>query len=92
MKVGLISDTHSHIDEKIVKHLKGCDEIWHAGDIGDLKVTDELDKIILHRFILQPVKIHSRGAKNAPILLFVDGQLCRLCVSNDGTLLNSKLK
>ena len=45
MKVGLLSDTHSHIDEKIVKHLDGCDEIWHAGDIGDLKVTDELEKI-----------------------------------------------
>ena len=44
MKIGLLSDTHSHIDERITKHLEGCDEIWHAGDIGSLEVTDELKK------------------------------------------------
>ena len=32
------------MDERIFPHLKECDEIWHAGDIGDLKVTDELKK------------------------------------------------
>jgi putative phosphoesterase len=45
MRIGLLSDTHSHIDERVMKHLKGCDEIWHAGDIGDLHVTDKLAKI-----------------------------------------------
>ena len=45
MKIGLLSDTHSHIDERITKHLEGCDEIWHAGDIGSLEVTDELKKL-----------------------------------------------
>jgi putative phosphoesterase len=45
MRIGLISDTHGHIDNKVLKHLEGCDEIWHAGDIGDLSVTDALSKI-----------------------------------------------
>lgn len=45
MKIGLLSDTHSHIDERVLKHLKDCDEIWHAGDIGSLHVTDELREI-----------------------------------------------
>lgn len=33
-KIGLISDTHHHLDPFIFEHFKDCDEIWHAGDIG----------------------------------------------------------
>jgi putative phosphoesterase len=45
LRIGLLSDTHGHMDDRILHHLKGCDEIWHAGDIGDLAVTDQLAKI-----------------------------------------------
>jgi putative phosphoesterase len=45
MKIGLLSDTHSYLDERIAHHLTGCDEIWHAGDIGNLQVTDKLQEI-----------------------------------------------
>ena len=41
-KILLLSDTHSHIDEKILKYVHLADEVWHAGDIGDLKVTDTI--------------------------------------------------
>ena len=34
-RIGLISDTHGFLDEKIFDHFKDCDEIWHAGDFGD---------------------------------------------------------
>ena len=44
-RIGLLSDTHSHLDERMKNHLQGCDEIWHAGDIGNIHVTDELSKI-----------------------------------------------
>jgi putative phosphoesterase len=40
----LLSDTHSYMDERILEFASHADEIWHAGDIGDLKVTDELTK------------------------------------------------
>lgn len=36
-KIVLISDNHSYIEDGLTEHLKECDEIWHAGDIGDLK-------------------------------------------------------
>lgn len=39
-KILLLSDTHSYIDNDILKYIKQADEVWHAGDIGDLKVTD----------------------------------------------------
>lgn len=45
MKIGLISDTHSYWDEAILDHLKGCDEIWHAGDIGNQEVADQLEAL-----------------------------------------------
>ena len=41
-RIGLLSDTHGWLDPRLHDHFAGCDEIWHAGDIGDLAVTDEL--------------------------------------------------
>ena len=42
MKIGLLSDTHSFCDKKIYNYFKDVDEIWHAGDIGDIQVLDDL--------------------------------------------------
>ncbi len=44
-KILLLSDTHSFIDEKILKYVRLADEVWHAGDIGNLAVTDEIKKL-----------------------------------------------
>ena len=44
-KILLLSDTHSYIDDDILKYVKQADEVWHAGDIGDLSVTDSIKKI-----------------------------------------------
>ena len=44
-KILLLSDTHSHIDDQILKHVDYADEVWHAGDIGDLSVTDTIQKL-----------------------------------------------
>jgi len=43
-KILLLSDTHSYIDEQILKHVKHADEVWHAGDIGTLEVTNKIKK------------------------------------------------
>lgn len=40
-KIGLISDTHSYLDDAVFKHFDQVDEIWHAGDFGD-HVADQL--------------------------------------------------
>lgn len=44
-KILLLSDSHSYIDDDIIKYVKQADEVWHAGDIGDLTVTDEIQKL-----------------------------------------------
>jgi len=42
VKIGLLSDTHGDLDQRIFHYFKDVDEIWHAGDIGSLKVIDLL--------------------------------------------------
>lgn len=44
-KILLLSDTHSYIDDQILKFVKQADEVWHAGDIGNLKVTDAIQNL-----------------------------------------------
>ena len=44
-KILLISDTHSFLDEKLFKHIDEADEVWHAGDIGNIDLTDKLKKL-----------------------------------------------
>ena len=42
MKFGLLSDTHGWIHPRLFDHFEGCDEIWHAGDIGNIETADKL--------------------------------------------------
>ena len=44
-RIALLSDTHNYLDPKIFKYFETCDQIWHAGDIGSISITDELSKI-----------------------------------------------
>ena len=41
-KIGIVSDTHSFIDEKLINFFNNCDIVFHAGDIGDISVYDQL--------------------------------------------------
>lgn len=43
-KIGIISDTHSFWDDRYLIHFKDCDEIWHAGDICDVSIIEQLAK------------------------------------------------
>ncbi len=45
MKIGVISDTHGYVHPKVFSFFEDCAEIWHAGDIGDTNVLDELKLI-----------------------------------------------
>ena len=44
-KIGILSDTHSCWDDRFALHFKGCDEIWHAGDVGDIDVIRRLEGV-----------------------------------------------
>lgn len=42
MRIGILSDTHGFFDEHLASYLRECDEVWHAGDIGDMSVLKAL--------------------------------------------------
>lgn len=58
MRIGVISDTHSYLDDKVFKYFEQCQQVWHAGDIGDAAVTDRLRE----RFDLKAVYGNIDGA------------------------------
>jgi len=43
-RIGLISDTHNYLDENVFEHFKDCDEVWHAGDFGNIDIAVQLMK------------------------------------------------
>jgi len=45
LQIGLLSDTHGYLPDRIKEFLSSCDEIWHAGDIGSLQVLKSLQAI-----------------------------------------------
>jgi putative phosphoesterase len=45
IRIALLSDTHNYLDSNIFKYFDSCDQIWHAGDIGTIAITDQLLKI-----------------------------------------------
>lgn len=45
MEIGLISDTHGFLDPRVEEAFSDCDEIWHAGDVGDVAIIDRLAAI-----------------------------------------------
>jgi len=44
-KIGILSDTHSCWDDRFATHFAGCDEIWHAGDVGCLDTLQRLKAV-----------------------------------------------
>lgn len=44
-KILLISDTHNYLDPALIKHIVNADEVWHAGDIGEISLCNEITKL-----------------------------------------------
>lgn len=61
-RIGLLSDTHGFFDGAIFEHFKSCDEIWHAGDVGNIEWLNELS-----------IGLKSRGL--TPLLRGVSGNI-----------------
>ena len=45
-RIGILSDTHGCWDDRYALHFNDCDEVWHAGDIGDYTVIERLQEIV----------------------------------------------
>jgi putative phosphoesterase len=94
LTVGLISDTHSFLDPTVFDHFKDCDEIWHAGDIGEEGVLLRLAKF-------KPIKavfgnIDDRDLRlQLPEDLFFEAENLRILITHIGATppgYNSRIK
>lgn len=45
-RIGILSDTHGYWDDRFAAYFKDCDEVWHAGDIGDYSIIERLQEIV----------------------------------------------
>ncbi|MCM1349546.1 MAG: metallophosphatase family protein [Firmicutes bacterium] len=64
-RIGLLSDTHSCWDSRYALHFQGCDEIWHAGDIGDATILRQLEEIAPVRAVRGNID-HGEVARRCP--------------------------
>ena len=62
-RIGLISDTHGYFDKRYAKYFSACDEIWHAGDIGNIEIIDRLNKITKTRVVYGNIDNHTIRAE-----------------------------
>lgn len=78
-RIGLLSDTHTYLHPGIFKFFKDCDEIWHAGDIGNLETINRLAKfkpvkavygnIDGHEVRLSHPEVHSFFCEDVKVLM-----------------------
>ncbi len=50
-RILLLSDTHGYMDNTILQHCQNADEVWHAGDIGNCSVTDQIQEVAVLRAV-----------------------------------------
>ncbi len=63
MRIGLMSDTHSHLDKDVFKYFEDCDQIWHAGDIGNIETADKLEQFKKLRAVYGNIDGHELRAR-----------------------------
>ena len=69
-QIGLLSDTHGFIDERLYSFFEKCDEIWHAGDIGNMETADQLAKFKPFRAVFGNIDDYRVRQQYSQILRF----------------------
>ena len=82
-KILLLSDTHSHIDERILHFVSQADEVWHAGDIGDLAVTDAIADLKPLKAVYGNIDDH-RARSSFPLDLKFDCEGMKVWITHIG--------
>ena len=83
-RIGILSDTHSVDDPAIERHIAGVDEIWHAGDIGDIDTYRRLENIAP---VFRAVSGNIDGAvlrRGCPEVLTFETDGCRVLMTHIG--------
>ena len=69
-KILLLSDTHGHVDDHMMKYVNQSDEVWHAGDIGTTQVTETISSLKPLRAVFGNIDNHELRLSFPEELLF----------------------
>lgn len=69
-KIGLLSDTHSFLHPRLFEFFSEVDEIWHAGDIGDIETADRLEAFKPLRAVYGNIDNHKVRIAHPEVQLF----------------------
>ena len=69
INIALISDTHGYLDPQVISILAEADEIWHAGDLGDVSLLDQM------KDLGKPVRAVYGNIDNATVRVELPAQL-----------------
>lgn len=82
-RIGILSDTHGYWDDRFLTYFEGCDEIWHAGDIGDYDIIRRLEEICSVRAVCGNVDTGT-VRRHCPELLTFDVEGVRVLMTHIG--------
>lgn len=82
-KIGILSDTHGYWDDRFATYFADCDEIWHAGDVGDYDIILRLREICMVRAVCGNIDTGS-VRRNCPELLTFDIEGVRVLMTHIG--------
>lgn len=82
-QVGIISDTHGYWDDRYLQYFADCDEIWHAGDIGDIAIIERLSEICPVRAVRGNVD-HGAVARKCDELLIFECEQAKVLLTHIG--------
>ncbi len=69
-RIGLLSDTHGFLHPRVFDFFVPCDEIWHAGDIGNMTVADQLEQFKPFKAVYGNIDDHQIRTRYPEQLLF----------------------
>jgi len=67
-QIGILSDTHGWWDERYAHYFADCDEIWHAGDVGDIAIIERLEDMCVVRAVAGNID-HGAVKRRCPELM-----------------------
>ena len=69
-RIGILSDTHCTFDESLTTFFSQCDELWHAGDIGNLETANSIEQFKPSKLVYGNVDDHKLRTIYKPMLSF----------------------
>lgn len=83
-RIGILSDTHGFWDDRYAKYFADCDEVWHAGDIGDISILERLENVCPMVRAVSGNIDHGMIKRKCPELMIFDCEKVKVLLTHIG--------